>query len=73
MPDVLIKNATVVDGTGADPRPNTSVFICGDRIHGLGEEADLKARFREGIRLIDAAGHTELESPALVSSCPCSM
>ncbi len=39
MADVLIRNGTVIDGTGKEPRPNTSVFICGDKIQGLGEEA----------------------------------
>ena len=66
MADVLIKNGTVIDGTGADPRPNTSVFICGDKIQGLGEEADIKARVRKDVRVIEAGGHTVM--PGLVDS-----
>jgi len=66
MADVLIRNGTVIDGTGKEPRPNTSVFICGDKIQGLGEEAEIKAKFRDDIRVIDAPGHTVM--PGLIDS-----
>ncbi len=66
MADVLIKNGTVIDGTGAGPCPNTSVFICGDRIQGLGEEAEIKARVRKDVRVIDAGGHTVM--PGLIDA-----
>lgn len=66
MADVLIKHGTVIDGTGAAARPDTSVFICGDRIQGLGEEADIKARVRKDVRTIDATGHSVL--PGLVDA-----
>ena len=32
----LIRGATVIDGTGALPRPGTSVLIAGDRIAAIG-------------------------------------
>lgn len=66
MADVLIRNGTVIDGSGSDPRPNTSVFICGDKIQGLGEEAEIKAKFRKDIRVIEAPGHTVM--PGLIDS-----
>ncbi|MBJ7598571.1 MAG: amidohydrolase family protein [Candidatus Nephthysia bennettiae] len=66
MPDVLIRNGKLVDGTGRAPQETTSLFVCGDKIQGVGQEADIKARFREDIRVIDAAGHTVM--PGLVDS-----
>ena len=66
MADLLIRNAKVVDGTGREPQEGASVFVCGDRIQGIGTEADLKARFREDVRVIDAAGHTVM--PGLIDS-----
>jgi imidazolonepropionase-like amidohydrolase len=51
---LVIKNGTLIDGTGGRPRPNGRIVICGGKIAELGAEAPLdqggEARF------IDAAG-----------------
>jgi imidazolonepropionase-like amidohydrolase len=36
MASVVLKNATVFDGTGSDPKPNLSVLIEGNQIAGVG-------------------------------------
>src|SRR5216110_3498572 len=48
--DVIIKGGTVYDGTGAEPR-HVDLAICGDRIAGVGDFKDAKAK-----TIIDATG-----------------
>src|SRR5216110_3772424 len=48
--DVIIKGGTVYDGTGAEPR-HVDLAICGDRIAGVGDFKDAKAK-----TIIDTTG-----------------
>ena len=59
MSNYLISNGSVLDCTGAKPKKNTSVFVEGNRIAKIGEEAALK-KFAEGkkYKTIDAGGKT---------------
>ena len=52
MADLLIRNATLVDGTGAPPRP-ADVLVRGDRIAEVSEAGSLDAGDAE---VLDAAG-----------------
>ena len=69
--DLDLVNATLVDGTGAEPRPGVTVSVRGGRISAIAERAPEAA---EGIRRIDLEGryllpglidaHAHIESPA---------
>ncbi len=61
---VLIENGTVIDGTGAAPRPNEAVLIDGDAIAATGQEAADRARQMNDVERLDAAGHTVM--PGLI-------
>ena len=40
MTDImLISGGTLIDGTGADPRPNGGIAVAGNQIVALGNEA----------------------------------
>ncbi|MBZ5570838.1 MAG: amidohydrolase family protein [Acidobacteriia bacterium] len=56
----LIRNGTIIDGTGKPPLKNASVLVEGDKIVAVG--ADVKAD--ASARVIDAAGKTIM--PALI-------
>ena len=43
MAELLLSRGTVIDGTGAAPRLDTSVLVSGDRIVSVGAEADVAA------------------------------
>lgn len=49
---VLYRNATLIDGTGAPPRPGVSVLVTDERIAAVG--ADVAAP--EGARVVDLSG-----------------
>jgi N-acyl-D-amino-acid deacylase len=53
--DLLLRNATVIDGTGA-PRREATVGILGDRIAHVGAPGDTGAGDRRATREIDLAG-----------------
>ena len=59
MSNYLIGNGNLLDCTGAKTKKNTSVFIEGNRIAKIGEEAKVK-KFAEGrtYKTIDAGGKT---------------
>jgi imidazolonepropionase-like amidohydrolase len=69
--DLDLVNVTMVDGTGAEPRPGVTVSVRGGRISAIAERAPAAA---EGIRRIDLEGryllpglidaHAHIESPA---------
>ncbi len=69
--DLDLVNATLVDGTGAEPRTGVTVSIRGGRIAAVSERAPDAA---QGVRRIDLAGryllpglidaHAHIESPA---------
>jgi imidazolonepropionase-like amidohydrolase len=54
-PDIAIVNATIIDGTGAEPRQGT-VLIRGDRIAAVGANVTVPA----GARVIEGRGHVVL-------------
>src|SRR5262249_4326854 len=58
----LIRGATVIDGTGAPPRPRTSVLIEGDRIAAIGPDAEFGEQ--PDAEVIDARGLTVI--PGLI-------
>jgi len=49
-----ITGGTLIDGTGAPPRPNPGIYVEGGRITSLGYEADLRAGFSAS--RVDASG-----------------
>ncbi len=66
MPRYLISNATLIDGTGAAPRRETSVLVDGDRIEAVGPRAELQRRAAAGgpVEEVDASGQTVM--PGLI-------
>lgn len=66
---ILIRGGTLVDGTGAGPRPNAGVLIRGDEILCVGEAAVAKSKELESggqLLHIDAAGQFVL--PGLIDA-----
>jgi len=61
---LVIKNGTIIDGTGADPIENGAVIIRGNRIQEVGKAADLI--FPNTADIIDARGQTIL--PGIINS-----
>ncbi len=69
--DLDLVNATLVDGTGAEPRTGVAVSVRGGRIAAIADRAPAAA---PGVRLIDLKGrylmpglidaHAHIESPA---------
>lgn len=55
-PPRLYRGATVIDGTGAAPRPRTSVLIEGDRIAAVGPDAEFGEQ--PAAEVVDAGGLT---------------
>jgi len=54
---LLVENGTVIDGTGSEPLPKTSVLARGDRIFAVGEGAEASSVPRgERLETIDASG-----------------
>lgn len=65
MAGLLLSGGTLIDGTGAAPRPQTSVLLDGDRIIAVGAEADTAAVER-GAEVIDVSGLTVM--PGLIDA-----
>jgi imidazolonepropionase-like amidohydrolase len=63
---ILITGGTVVDGTGAEPRPAEAVLVRGDRITALGAQALADAESGGVDERIDAAGRTVM--PGLIDA-----
>lgn len=61
---VLYRNATLIDGTGAPPRPGMSVLVEGERIAQVRPAAELAAP--AGARVVDLSGKFLL--PGLIDS-----
>ena len=51
---VALVGGTVVDGTGAAPRPDCTVLIEDERILAVGTEVEIP----EGAEVVDVSGHT---------------
>jgi cytosine/adenosine deaminase-related metal-dependent hydrolase len=52
--DILVfTNATLIDGTGAGPRPDTTVVVAGDRILAMGRQGIAPPA---GVRVVDLRG-----------------
>lgn len=65
--DLLISGGTVIEGTGAEVQPDTSVLLRGDEIVALGAEADrLAAEPGADLQVIDATGKTVM--PGLIDA-----
>lgn len=63
---VILRNATLIDGTSAPPRPGMAVVIDGPRIKAVLPDAELTPALSTGAKLIDLSGHYLL--PGLVDS-----
>lgn len=61
---IALTHATVIDGTGAAPRPNTTIVIRGTRIVQVADDAD--ARIPAGARTVDLRGRFVI--PGLIDS-----
>ncbi|MBL8985484.1 MAG: amidohydrolase family protein [Gemmatimonadetes bacterium] len=61
-PIVALTGVTVIDGTGAAPRPDQTIVVQGGKISWVGPSAS--ARIPEGARVLALAGHTVI--PGLV-------
>jgi imidazolonepropionase-like amidohydrolase len=54
---IVIRNGTLIDGSGAPPRPNEALVIEGNRIASVGPlPPELQAAERDRVQVIDAAG-----------------
>jgi hypothetical protein len=49
---IVLKGATVIDGTGDPPRPNTTIFIDGRRITVLSSNSTANAEIRSSAAII---------------------
>jgi imidazolonepropionase-like amidohydrolase len=65
---ILIEHANLIDGTGSQPRPDTSVLIRDTQIERVGDAEDLRAAVppRDVLRRIDATGKTVM--PGLIDA-----
>lgn len=65
--DLLIAGGTLVDGTGAAPRPGASVLLSGDEVVAVGAEADRRAAEPgRAVERLDATGGTVM--PGLIDA-----
>jgi imidazolonepropionase-like amidohydrolase len=53
-PTLAITSGTVIDGTGAEPRPATTILVAGERILEIGPDAEVAVP--GDARVVDAAG-----------------
>lgn len=65
MSGLLVENGTVIDGSGAPPRPD-HILVEGERIVALGSEAQARAAGRNDIRRLNAKGLTVM--PGLIDA-----
>lgn len=66
MGNTLIVGGSVIDGSGAPPRPSTDVLVSGSRIHLIGAEAAAAAELLADLVRIDARGKTVM--PGLIDA-----
>jgi imidazolonepropionase-like amidohydrolase len=66
MAAILIENGTLIDGTGAEPRPLGALLVDGDEIVAVGSGAEEAAAARADVLRIDATGCTVM--PGLIDA-----
>ena len=66
MSTILIENGSLIDGTGAPPRPLGALLTDGDQIVALDAEAQAAAGARDDVQRIDASGCTVM--PGLIDA-----
>ncbi len=54
MAHIVLRNATLIDGTGAEPRPGLTILVNGNQIEAIGPDASV--RFPEDSVVYDAGG-----------------
>jgi amidohydrolase family protein len=54
LPSIVLTRVTVIDATGAPPKPDMTLIISGNRIAELGKAKDV--RVPEGAQVVDGAG-----------------
>ena len=63
---VLYRGATLIDGTGADPRPDMTVLVKGERIERIWRGNEVAYKLPQDAQVVDAKGLFVL--PGLVDS-----
>ncbi|MUL82486.1 MULTISPECIES: amidohydrolase family protein [unclassified Mycolicibacterium] len=58
MTNLLMRNATLIDGTGADPVPAAAILIADGKISWAGPEAALRTEQTAGVSTVDVGGNT---------------
>jgi imidazolonepropionase-like amidohydrolase len=66
MSAILIENGSLIDGTGAEPRPLGALLVDGDEIVAVGPGAEEAAAARGDVQRIDATGCTVM--PGLIDA-----
>ncbi|MES2340533.1 MAG: amidohydrolase family protein [Pseudomonadota bacterium] len=65
-PYVVYRGASVIDGTGAGPRPDMSILVKGDRIEKVWANSELALKLPPNTRVVDVSGLYAL--PGLINS-----
>ncbi|MCL2552545.1 MAG: amidohydrolase family protein [Actinomycetia bacterium] len=63
---VAYRGATLIDGTGAAPRPHTTVVVDGERIVRVAPDAEVRDGDHPGAETVDLTGH--VLTPGLIDS-----
>jgi imidazolonepropionase-like amidohydrolase len=65
-PMTVYKGATLIDGTGAPPRPGMSILVKGERIERVWKEGEIAFKLPPDTKVVDVAGQYVL--PGLIDS-----
>jgi len=65
-PAVVYKNATLIDGTGAAPKPGMSILVRGERIERVWKEGEVAFKLTPDTQVVDMSGRFVL--PGLTDS-----
>ncbi|WP_421932197.1 amidohydrolase family protein [Phenylobacterium sp.] len=66
LPYVVYRGASVIDGTGAGPRPHMSILVKGDRIEKVWDATQLALKLPPDTKVVDVEGLYAL--PGLINS-----
>jgi len=66
QPRTVYKNATLIDGTGAAPRPGMSILVDGERIAKVWKDSEIAFKLAGDVRVVDMSGKYVL--PGLTDS-----